>query len=189
MSLRIPLIATALAVALAAPASAKELERAELCGAAGCTDVTDRATRAIVEAGPTRPAPRTAEPYFVMKITVTDPEGRPMDSFDTRWLPRSGLLRGADGVWMTAPPKTQRELKRLSRGIEPRPAGSRPPKEPAQPPQGQLPPEVMEPPTAPEEERGSDGGGPSTALVAAPAASLLGLAGLVGRRRRRSREA
>lgn len=185
MSARTLVVLATLSLLAAAPASAKELGSVAICGAGGCVDRTGRATHAVVEAGPVRAAPRSSEPYYVVRIGVAEERGgKVVHRFDTRWLPKAGLLRGADGVWMTAPAKTQRELRRLSRGIEPRPAGSRPPKEPPQAPQGQLPPEVVEPPAAAEEDRGGGGGGPSTVLVAAPAALLLGAAGFVRRRRR-----
>jgi hypothetical protein len=189
MSARILITAATLSLLAAAPASAKELGSVAICGADGCVDRTGRATHAVVEGGARRAAPRAAEPYYVVRIGVAEERGgKVVHRFDTRWLPKAGLLRGADGVWMSAPAKTRRELMRLTRGIEPRPAGSRPPKEPPQAPIGQLPPEVMEPPAAAEEDRGG-GGGPSTALVAAPAALLLGAAAFAARRRRRSRRA
>ena len=197
---RIALLLTIPLLALtAAPAAAKELGKVSICGADGCVDRTAGATHAVLETGSVRAAPRKAEPYYVVRIGIAEEmSGKVVHRFDTRWLPRAGLLRGADGVWMTALARTQRELRRLSAGIEPRPAGSRPPKAPANAPLqddggplpaggDSLPPEVVSAPPAREEDRGGDGGGPSAMLVAAPAALLLGLATLAARRRRRGR--
>ena len=161
MSPRIPLIATALALVLAAPASAKGIDSVSICGADGCTDVTDRASHTVLETGPLRAAPREPEPYFVVRVRVMHPEEGATDALDSRWLPKAGLQRTPDGQWVGVLPRTQRELLRLSKGLEPHPV----------------------PASAKEEE---EGGGPSTALVvAAPAVLLLGLGGLATRRRRR----
>ena len=184
MSARIALTASILALLLCAPASGKGLAEVEVCGADGCVDRTARATEAVIEGGPRRRDARPAGPYYVVRLGF-GPEGEVLQRVDKRWFPKAALLREVDGVWVTPSPRTRRALQRLTRGIEPRPAGSPPPAPAPVPPTGPLPPEVMEPP-APEEARGGDGG-PSTALVAAPAALLLGLAVLAGRRRRRDR--
>src|SRR3712207_8475659 len=98
---RIALILTALLV-LAAPASAKELGRVSLCGADGCTDVTKKgATERVVEGGAVTSAPKRAQPYFLVRIGIREGE-KIIHTFDTRWLPKAALLRGADGVWMHA---------------------------------------------------------------------------------------
>jgi hypothetical protein len=159
MTARAAVLALALLLAAAAPAAAKELGSAAICGAAGCTDVTDDATEAIVHGGSPTTAPRTAEPYYVVRVGVSDGR-RIVDEFAFRWLPKAERLRGADGVWMTAPPRTQRELARLSAGMEPIGVRTR------------------------REEDG--GGGPSVALaIGAPAGAALAAAALLVRRRRR----
>jgi RNA polymerase sigma factor (sigma-70 family) len=115
---RIALALTVLLLALAAPASAKEIGTVSLCGTGGCADVTDRATHVMLEGGPVTSAPRGGEPYFVVRIGVTDGK-EIVHRFDMRWLPKSAVLRGADGVWMTAPKRMQAELVKLSRGLKP----------------------------------------------------------------------
>jgi hypothetical protein len=184
MTARIALT-SALLLLFAAPASAKELSKVTVCGADGCVDRTARATHAVAEGGPLGDPLRRPVPFFVIRIGFgEEPGGRIVHRVAMRWFPASETLYGADGKWMNALPHTQRALRRLTRGVEPRPAGKLPP--PGKPLSdgvtGQLPPRTIAPPPA-EEERG--GGGPSAALVAAPAALLVGLVALGARRRRR----
>ncbi|HEV3001068.1 MAG TPA: hypothetical protein VGW75_10060 [Solirubrobacteraceae bacterium] len=184
---RIALLTALLLVLLVTPASGKELGRVAICGPAGCTDVTDRATETVVQGGPVSPAPAGAHESYVLRVTVMEGD-REIDTFTMRWLPRAQMLRGADGVWMKAPGPTQHALERLSRGTEPFPART-------WAAEGRA--DAAPAPGAPaggggaaarrsSPEEGAGGGGPSTALaIAAPAAAALGLAALVARRRRR----
>jgi MYXO-CTERM domain-containing protein len=184
MTARIAPTAAILTLVLCAPASGKGLAEVEVCGAGGCVDRTPRATHSLIEGGPRQRRARPAGPYYVVRVGFGHGD-EVMHRVDKRWFPKAALLRDDIGVWVTPSPRTRRALERLTRGVEPLPAGSPPPAPAPAPPTGQLPPEVMEPPATAED----DGGGPSTALVAAPAVLLLGLAALAGRRRRRSRGA
>jgi hypothetical protein len=164
MPARTLLLALVLVLTLAAPGWGKGLGSVALCGADGCTDVTDRATSAILEGGlPTTP-PRGAEPYFDVRITI-EHEGETVDRWSVRWLPKSELMRSDDGTWLDTTPEAQNELVQLSSGLKPR--GARPAKT--------------------EEEEG--GGSSTTALaIGAPVAAAFAGVMLVGRRRRRPAE-
>ncbi|HEX8083170.1 MAG TPA: LPXTG cell wall anchor domain-containing protein [Solirubrobacteraceae bacterium] len=154
---RIALVLTALLLTLAPAAAAKELGRVSVCGADGCNDVSEQATHAVLDGGaPTIREARPSEEHFVVRITVMEGK-RELDRFDVQWFPKARLLRGADGFWMRTPAATHAELARLTSGMKP---------------YGKA------------EEDG--GGGPSTALaIGAPAALLLGIGGVLARRRRR----
>ena len=182
MPARIAFATSVLVVLLCAPASGKGLEEVKVCGADGCVDRTARASDAVIEGGPRASAPRGPAPYYVLRLGF-GADGRVVHGLDKQWVPRAGLLRDG-GVWMRPTARVRRALRRVTRGIAPRPAGSPPPAPLPAPPHGQLPPDVMEPPPVAEEGRSGRGGGPSAALVAAPAALVLGLAALAARRRR-----
>jgi hypothetical protein len=161
-----------LAFALLAPlAAAKGLGRVSLCGADGCTDVTDRATRAVLDGGPIAAAPRAAEPSLIVHIDMLAGPNE-VSTFENRWLPKSGLLRGGDGNWMRVGAEQGRVLERVSRGMK------------------LLPPAAMGgDELAPSEpgDGGGGGGGGTVLALAAPAAAALGLAAMLARRRRRRR--
>ncbi|HEV2813250.1 MAG TPA: hypothetical protein VGW10_08370 [Solirubrobacteraceae bacterium] len=156
-------IALAVAALLVFPASAsaKGIERAELCGVGGCAEVGERVAMAAAGGGPAVPTAPRGEPHFTLRISIGH-GGETMDSFSIRWLPESGLVRDAQGVWMRAPAEAQRELLRLSADLE------------------AVGPRV--------EREEDDGGGSATALaIGGPAAAALGLAALLARRRRHRR--
>ena len=180
MAARIVVVAFVLGLVLCPAAFAKGLPiEVEVCGAGGCVDRTAGVSHALLMGGPRREALRRDEPYYVVRLGF----GRGDMVFHRiarRWFPASGAL--LDDVWMRPNARTRRALERLTRGIEPLPAGSPSPVALPDPVTGQLPPQTMNPP-APRQDGG--GGGPSSALVAAPAVALLGLVALAGLRRRR----
>ncbi len=153
---RIALVLAAGLLALPSAAAAKGIERVELCGAGGCKDVTRDASNEVTGGGAFTAGPEWPEPSFVLRIAIGDGT-QTIDTWETVWLPRSERLRGPDGRWAEVPPRTQRELVRLSKGLEPRPVRA----------------------------RVEDARGPNAMAIAAPAAGLLGLAAVAVRRRRR----
>ena len=178
----IPLVAVAAAaLALPMPAVAKEIEAASVCGADGCRKVdVDRGNHALVEGGPIGAPPKTPTPFYRVRLAVGAGSGEIVDRFTTIYVPSVRKLRGSDGTWMDARPRTVRALRRVTRGREPfraralaamleRTGGT------------SLAPEVVRPPEA---ARG--GGGGAGWLVAIGAGGGLALlTGVVGPLRRR----
>ena len=151
----LPLALVALLL-IAAPAAAKGVSEAAVCGAEGCRDITEQTAFALMQGGLATDDPRTTAPWFEVRVTI-EHGGEVMDRFAMRWLPEQKKLRGPDGVWIDAPAAVQTELTSLTDGLEPHGATT----------------EV-------------DDGGPSALAIAAPAALiLLGGGALAARRRRR----
>jgi hypothetical protein len=118
-------LALALAVAalalLPAVAAAKEIVKAEVCGAAGCREVTGSVVMDLPDFGPPTDPPKEAAPFYTARLTVTVDGGK-TETFDTTFVPRYGLMRGDDGTWMDAPVQTEEAFKRATRGLEASPA-------------------------------------------------------------------
>jgi len=168
--MRTPLALLAVVAATLGPvaaASAKEIASVKVCGAAGCRDVTDRATTAIVDGGPPTTPPGAAAPFFRVKVTMKAEGGQDVPGWTNLWVPSAGLLRGDDGTWMSPASTTVDALNRLVSGIRPLPAGRLAlPAPVAQPPAASAPA-----PSAPPED-----GGLPTAVWAFIAAGALGVA-------------
>ena len=121
------LLAAAAALALAAPAAAKELSKAELCGPAGCIAVTDRDTlRGIPTGGEELVTQPPLQAFHTLRLTVTEGEGGPEHTWSVYYVDRSGMTawknEGGTIVWsqLTGPSATT--MKRLARGVEAFPA-------------------------------------------------------------------
>jgi hypothetical protein len=121
------LLAAAAALALAAPAAAKELSKAELCGPAGCIAVTDRDTlRGIPTGGEPLGSQPPLQAFHTLRLTVTEGEGGPEHVSTVYYVDRAGMLatknEGGTIVWsqLTGPSATT--MKRLARGVEAFPA-------------------------------------------------------------------
>ena len=167
-------LAVLLLVAPAAPA--KGPSRVAVCGADGCTDVSNQVTHAILQGGLPAERPTVAEPSLILHVHFYKGHAQ-VETLENRWLPGSGLIRGDDGHWMHPGADQRRELERVSRGVRPLPAVAMS--------RAELAPRAT---TPSREETGDGGGGAGTALaVAAPAAAALGLAAMLARRRRRRR--
>lgn len=114
----------ALPLAVAAPAGAKEPVRAKVCGASDCVEVKDRSLLfAMVEGGPPGPPPRSGAPWYRATILI-DADGH-RESFSLAAEPRRGYSRSRpDGafVWMRMTGSGQVAWRRVTRGLEPRPA-------------------------------------------------------------------
>ena len=81
-------------LALPAPAGAKELTRAEVCGASGCATVTDRdALEPLAGAGTSIPPPATSS-FYTVRLTVTAGEER--HTWTVLYDPAVGAIRTMD---------------------------------------------------------------------------------------------
>jgi hypothetical protein len=89
----------ALALAVAPAAPAKEITKAEVCGAGGCASVDDADGRfALMEGGPPR-TPPTAAPYYEVNIEMDYRGG----AFSYTAVPERRAYR-ADGTWYEMTP-------------------------------------------------------------------------------------
>ena len=122
----------AIALAVAPAASAKEITKAEVCGAEGCR-AADRGDREVlVNGGPSR-TPPTAAPFYMVRFEVDTGEGR-----TERWgitaVPERRALRAEDGTWLEMPPDVAAVITKLAAGRRGFPAsglmGAAPPPEP-----------------------------------------------------------
>jgi hypothetical protein len=161
--LALALVALAL---LPASAAAKEVVKAEVCGADDCVTLGPAAAANLTDGGPPTDPPKAASPFYTAELTVRG-DGEETFTWKTAFVPNGGLLRGDDGTWMDAPVQTENAFKRAARGLEAFPASELGPLPP--PTEAQVS-EVVRPPADPAPV--DDGN--STWLIAA-----LGLGGLV----------
>ena len=92
-----------LCLMLAAPAQAKEVLSAKVCGENGCVTSRDRGLIAgLAEGGDPVDPPKAAAPFFRVRLTIGDENGKVMDRFWTHFMPKGELIRGSDGTWMPA---------------------------------------------------------------------------------------
>jgi hypothetical protein len=159
-----PLALAILALALLpASASAKEVVKAQVCGAGGCVSVGHAIAMDLMDGGPPTDPPKEAAPFFTARLWVKVDDGR-TQRFDTAFVPRYGLMRGDDGTWMDAPVQTEAAFKRSARGLEASPASDL----------GPLPAPTAEPVPAPAQDPAPvDDGSPLLPIAA------LGLAGVL----------
>jgi hypothetical protein len=123
------LVAAALALALAAPAAAKELSKAELCGPEGCIAVTDRDTlRGIPTGGEELATQPPLQAFHTLKLTVTEGEGGPEHAWTVYYVDRVGMTawknEGGTIVWSQLTGPSAATMKRLARGVAAFPAPS-----------------------------------------------------------------
>jgi hypothetical protein len=191
------LIAVSAAVAAAggapAPAGAKGVVGLSVCGPAGCVERTKAATRHVeadrfLAGWPAKP-PRRRERFVRLRLAIGEEPGAEAFGWVTqRFLPRSGLLVGEDGMWTRPQPPVLRALRRVSRGVGRFPARrlrlTAPPPA-ADPAAAETPVPTMAP--APRiVTRAGVGDGPDAGLVAGGIAALgLAVAGTVLAWRRR----
>lgn len=123
--MRTPLVLLAVAALLgsaASTAAAKEIASVKVCGAGGCTDVTDRTSMAIADGGPPTAWPDAKTPFYRVKIAVKAEGGRKVPGWSFQWVPAAQKIQFEDGTWGNPPSTTIDELERVTRGIEPLPA-------------------------------------------------------------------
>jgi len=167
------LLATA-AVALgpAAAASAKEIDKAKVCGVDGCHDVSDQATMAVTDGGPPTAWPDEAAPFYRIKVSMKVPEGESVPGWSFLWVPAAQMIEQEDGTWTNPPSTTIDELNALTRGIKPLPASKLVLSDPVKPA------EIVAPAQAPSAD---DGDGLPTAIWAFIVVGALGLVAVMAR--------
>jgi MYXO-CTERM domain-containing protein len=183
-------LVVALPLAVATPAAAKEPVRAKVCGASDCVEVKDRSLLlAMVEGGPPGPPPRSGAPWYRATMVIATGGGH-TDSFPLAVVPRSGYVRSRpDGAfaWMRMPASGRTAWRRVTRGLEPRPATDLRGLDAPAP--GAAAParvdEVVEPPADPTSSASSDSPAWPWIVSAAAGLGLLGMIAVWLRRRRR----
>jgi len=119
-------LALAGALVLAAPAAAKELTQAQLCGPAACETVTDRDTlRALPMGGENVGTPPPASRFYVMRLTVREGDSGPTHTWQVYYVPSADMLAVRDEYgtidWLPIYGDAIPLMKRLTRGLEPFP--------------------------------------------------------------------
>src|SRR5215208_2583769 len=103
-----------LCLTAAAPAEAKTVLSATVCGANGCETSRDRALIAgLAEGGDPVDPPKAAAPFFHVRLTVGEANGKVMERFWTHFMPKGELIRGSDGTWMPATDAYTGALKKV----------------------------------------------------------------------------
>jgi hypothetical protein len=116
------------ALALApAPAAAKNLQAARICGPDACREVPkDDLEIGLVEGGGSGLGPERPEPYYRVRVTFGG-HGAPSESWWIVVLPRGGFTGFTDGPggyyeWSSISAPTARMYERLAGDVEPFPA-------------------------------------------------------------------
>jgi hypothetical protein len=178
MSIRtIPLVvAASAAMVLAAPAVAKEIEEATVCGAGGCTKVAARDdAHAMLEGGAVSDAPASA-PFYRIRLGIGDSSGTVFERFSILYVPSAGKVRAIDGQWMNTTTAAERALDRVTLAHRPFPAKrlNTAPGEAAETIGTSLPPEIV---TAADDGPPTGGGGVPAWLIVLAAGGGLALMG------------
>jgi hypothetical protein len=112
----------ALALALPATGTAKEVSAIDVCGTDGCTRIVDRAVLRGFEQGTelAEAAPAGLQRSYRLRVRVRDDTGQPVQGWTTLWLPGAHLIAFDDGqpgaTFTPAPPRLERALARAARG-------------------------------------------------------------------------
>jgi hypothetical protein len=182
MSIRtIPLVVVAAAaMALAAPAVAKEIEEATVCGAGGCAQVAAKGNaHAMLDGGAITDAPKPA-PFYRIRLGIGDGSGKVFERFSILYVPSADRVRAMDGMWVNTTATADRALDRVTRGRKPFPASrlKTTPTEESETVGTSLPPETILPPDD-GAGTGSGGGGgvPAWLIVLAAGGGLALIAG------------
>jgi hypothetical protein len=104
----------ALALA-AAPAVAKEITKAEVCGAGGCATVDDEAGRAVLMNGGPPRTPPTAAPYYNVRMEMAH-GGEEVGAFNFAAVPEQRAFRADDGAWYEMPPEMAALITKVAAG-------------------------------------------------------------------------
>jgi hypothetical protein len=178
-------------LALPATAGAKEITAVSVCGADGCTRLTDRASLdAFMRAGGlAEEAPSAPQRSYVLRVRVDEPGTDYVDRWTSRWLPDAGLIASHEdngGLLFTGvEPALERVLRRAVHGHtawKPRRFVRRDPV--ARVDEVVEPPAPSHPRPQPATAGAGEGFGSPLAWAALGALALLGAAGAVRARRR-----
>ena len=122
----------ALTLAAAPAAPAKEITKAEVCGADGCSAAAGADRQALANGGPSR-TPPTAAPFYTVRFAVDTGEGR-TERWEMTAVPERRALRAEDGNWLDMTPDVEAIITKLAAERRPFPAsglmGTAPPPEP-----------------------------------------------------------
>jgi hypothetical protein len=176
-----------LAVILPASAGAKEIRSATICGTSGCRHATARElTPGLAEGSVEVAPPSRAAPWYRLHAVVAGDGGHGRLAMAV--VPKLGLIRGCCGMsgeynWIRLTADGKRAYARLTRDLDPFPAGTlrlltRAGARAAHPSPSQPDP----PPAAPS---GSGAGFPGWGWIAIGSVCLIGL-GVLARTRRRA---
>ena len=174
----IPLVvAASAAMVLAAPAVAKEIEEATVCGAGGCAKVAPRGdAHAMLEGGAVSDAPASA-PFYRIRLGIGDGSGKVFERFSILYVPSADKVRAMDGQWVNTTMAAERALDRVTRGHRPFPAKrlNTAPGAAAETIGTSLPPEIV---TPADEGPPTGGGGVPAWLIVLAAGGGLALVGV-----------
>jgi hypothetical protein len=89
----LPPLTVIAALAIAGPASAKEIAKVKVCGASGCHETSDRHKLAgLADGGTNAGPPKSGSPFY--KITLSVRAGKARDHFTIAYLPAQKLIKG-----------------------------------------------------------------------------------------------
>jgi hypothetical protein len=110
----------ALALVAAPAARAKEITKAEVCGADGCRSAAAADREVLGNGGPPRTAP-TAAPFYTVRVTVDTGEGQ-MTHWEMTAVPARRALLASDGTWLEMPSDVAAVVAKLAARRRPFPA-------------------------------------------------------------------
>jgi hypothetical protein len=180
------------ALALAAPAGAKEVSQVAVCGAGNACTTYDKSDKQDLMVfgygGDTAEPPGAPAGWYRVRVTVTEPRpGKDVaHPWTVVWVPSKNLLGSRSETnwnWMSVPDDTRAALRIATRDIEPLPA-RRLPGWADEPVAAQVA-EVVEPPARPPAPAANHGSDAPWGWIAGGAAALLLATGIAVRLVRR----
>ena len=123
----LPLLVPPSAVSHPLDLTATEISSAKVCGAGECRELSDPEAASALAVGP-RPrgtdAPERGLPWYKSTLTIRAEDGGEgfTDRVSVTVVPSAGLMRVADGVWVTLPSESKEAYAKLTAGLTPRPA-------------------------------------------------------------------
>lgn len=119
-----PILILVAALALTAPASAKEVMSVQACGPDRCVESDDEPLLTALTNGGT-PSRPPGPPGGVVLLRASVGDGQSPDEvavFMSAWLPRWRMLVLEDGTWTTLPKRAQDVFAKLAAGLKTFPA-------------------------------------------------------------------
>jgi hypothetical protein len=110
----------AVTLAAAPSAPAKEISKAQVCGADACAAAALGDRQTLANGGPTR-TPPTAAPFYTVRIAVDTGERR-TTNWETTAVPERRALRADDGTWLEMPADVEAVITKLTADLRPFPA-------------------------------------------------------------------
>jgi hypothetical protein len=171
------------ALALAGPASAKEIAKVKVCGTSGCHETTDRQLLAgFGDGGSNVGPPKSPSPFY--NVTLTVRAGDAHDTWTIAYLPSQNLIRTEDPAegqaWLRPDAKTAALYAKLIGGLQAFPASKLPKIQPIRP----VVDQVVTPPAPIPPVHADDRGGFPWLVLVLGGGGVLALTALVGGRRR-----